>query len=162
MNISEVYKYLNDFNLYPDDIMKYHVNADKIVRQRLIYAGLKAMASSTDQFSCFWDEQEWNNFNNSMQDKPFAGIGVYLQARQDFTIVTETLHSGPAYKAGIRSQDKILFVDDWDAKGKPIDEITSRVKGPSGTKVFLTVERIGEEKPLKIKLMYIIACFREY
>lgn len=139
-----------------DDIMKYHVNADKINRQRLIYAGLKAMASSTDKFSCFWDEQEWNSFNNSMNDKPFAGIGVYLQNRKDFTIITETLYTGPAYKAGIRSQDKILFVDDWNALGQPIDEITSRVKGPEGTKVFLTVERVGETKPLKI------AIIREY
>ena len=53
----------------------------------------------------------------------------------------------PAYKAGIRSGDKILQIGDIITKDLSLEKAVNLIKGPKGTKVKLLILRKGWEKP---------------
>ena len=135
-----------------DNIMKYHVSADKYSRQTLIDHAVKSMASKTDQYTSFLDEEEWKRLNQKLAKEQFSGIGVYMRVVDGSFIITEPIYSGPAYKEGIRSSDKIIMIDDWETKNATLEQVTERTKGPTNTKVRIKVQRAGYNQPLEFNI----------
>jgi C-terminal peptidase prc len=58
-------------------------------------------------------------------------------------IIVDTIAGGPAQAAGVMANDIMVAVDGESIMGWTIDEIVSRVRGPAGTEVTLTLERDG-------------------
>lgn len=75
----------------------------------------------------------------------FEGIGGYLElASPGEIIITSVIKDAPAAKAGLMANDHILKVDDYTiTKKDSLDFIISKIKGPSGTTVKLTIDRAG-------------------
>ncbi|MBV9240808.1 MAG: S41 family peptidase, partial [Acidobacteria bacterium] len=69
--------------------------------------------------------------------------GVYVQS-----IVPGT----PADKAGLHYGDRILSVDNKDAKDWTSAEVSKNVRGERGTSVHVQVERIGSQTPLEFDI----------
>lgn len=82
----------------------------------------------------------------------FEGIGIQFNVPNDTAIVLEVIPSGPSEKAGLLAGDRLLKVDDKVIAGVkfPQDSMVRRMKGPSGTKVTVTVGRGKEEIPFEI------------
>ena len=70
----------------------------------------------------------------------------------DTAIVLEVIPGGPAEKAGMQPGDRLLKVDDKVIAGVkfPQDSMVRRMKGPSGTKVVVTVGRGRDVIPFEI------------
>jgi carboxyl-terminal processing protease len=60
------------------------------------------------------------------------------------------IEGSPAEAAGLQSGDVILAVDGESVVGSTIDDQVSRVRGPAGTDVTLTIDRDGEVSDLTI------------
>ena len=82
----------------------------------------------------------------------FEGIGIQFNVPNDTAIVLEVIPGGPAEKAGMQPGDRLLKVDDKVIAGVkfPQDSMVRRMKGPSGTKVFVTVGRGRDVIPFEI------------
>ena len=82
----------------------------------------------------------------------FDGIGIQFNVPNDTAVVIEAIPGGPSEKAGIMKGDRLLKVDTTDIAGVhfPQDSMVARMKGPSGSKVRITISRDGEEIPLEI------------
>jgi carboxyl-terminal processing protease len=76
----------------------------------------------------------------------YAGVGIELDMRDGFVTVIAPLAGTPADSAGIRPGDRIAAVDGKPIVGLTMDEVQQVLRGPSGTKVRLTLDR-GAEKP---------------
>jgi carboxyl-terminal processing protease len=76
----------------------------------------------------------------------YAGVGIELDMRDGFVTVIAPLAGTPADSAGIRPGDRIAAVDGKPMAGLTMEEVQQALRGPSGTKVRLTLER-GAEKP---------------
>lgn len=59
-------------------------------------------------------------------------------------LIVSTIEGAPAEGVGLQRDDEIVAVDGTSILGWTIDEVTSIVRGPSGTDVTLTIER-GDE-----------------
>ncbi len=59
-------------------------------------------------------------------------------------VIRSVIPNTPAEKAGLRRGDKIVKVDGKTTDGLSIDEVVSRVRGPEGEDVTLTLERDGK------------------
>ncbi|MGB7861629.1 MAG: S41 family peptidase [Acidimicrobiia bacterium] len=59
-------------------------------------------------------------------------------------LIVSTIEGAPAEGAGLRRDDSIVGVDGESIIGWTVDEVTSRVRGPAGSEVTLSVERDGE------------------
>ena len=82
----------------------------------------------------------------------FDGIGITFNVPNDTAIVLSTIPGGPSEKAGLLAGDRLLRVFDKTIAGVkcPQDSMIRLFKGPSGSKVKITVGRDGTEIPFEI------------
>ncbi|MCA8953886.1 MAG: S41 family peptidase, partial [Planctomycetes bacterium] len=118
-----------------------------VTDKELIEFAAKGMLQGLDRHSTFFTSDEFKRFFFDL-DREYGGIGAFVNIDQDddFSIV-RPIYSGPAYRAGLRSGDKILEVDGWETAGHTTDEIIPRLKGRPGTDVVLKVYRPGFQEP---------------
>ena len=81
----------------------------------------------------------------------YVGIGIQLEARGDDVVVAAPIEGSPAERAGVESGDVVVGVDGRSVSNAEISGIVSKVKGPEGTRVRLTVLRDGQEKTFDLR-----------
>lgn len=116
----------------------------------------EAMASAMldafgDQWTMYIDSEESKAFKEGRVGD-FGGIGIYLTkspvSKQDYNdpktlyvVIQGTMDGGPAMKAGLRSGDLIIKINDEDVVKMSAFEASNNVKGTPGTTVKLTIKR---------------------
>ena len=132
------------------DMVEYaHLDGDKVTRDELIDEALQGILSSLDRHSTYMSPEIFSGFMQDL-DAEYGGIGAYVgedPADGLFTI-TRPIYSGPAYSAGIQTDDKIVRVGDWPTLGQPTEEVIKRLKGQPGTPVKLYIWRRGMQADL--------------
>ena len=83
----------------------------------------------------------------------FEGIGAYVEMRDGRVVIVAPIDDSPAQEAGLEAGDVILEVDGEDVARLPLDEVVSRVLGPAGSEVTLTVldPDTGERQTLTLE-----------
>lgn len=130
-------------------VENFHLEGDRAPREELLDAAVDGLLRSLDEHSSFMSAETYARFEQELE-AGYGGIGAYVgEDREDglFTI-THPIYSGPAYKAGILSDDKIVRVDDWPTLGHPADDVIKRLKGRPGTEVKLYIWRRGMDPAL--------------
>ena len=75
----------------------------------------------------------------------FEGIGAHVRRREDGMIqIISPIEGGPAEAAGILAGDIILAVDGESIEGLELLEAVSKIRGPKGSIVSLTVKHLGQ------------------
>ncbi|MBN2588787.1 MAG: S41 family peptidase [Sedimentisphaerales bacterium] len=95
-----------------------------------------------------WPKQV-EDFDKQMTNE-FFGIGVEISKPAGSLTVASLLANTPASKSGLDAGDIIEKIDGVETKDMPINCAVDKITGPRGTKVTLTIKRIGEEKTLDI------------
>lgn len=126
-------------NLYVDK-----VDEDKLVEEAII-----KMLAQLDPHSVYSDAEEVKKMNEPLVGN-FDGIGVQFNMIEDTLFVIQPVGNGPSEKVGIQAGDRITAVNDTAIAGVKMstEEIMSRLRGPKGTKVDLTIVRRGINEPL--------------
>ncbi len=122
---------------------------DKITREKLVEAAIDGMLQWMDPHSNLLTSDTYAKFFQQLEAE-YGGIGAYVHEDADdrlFTIV-RPIYTGPAYRAGLMTDDKIVRIDDWPTLGEPVDTIISKLKGKPGTEVTLYIWRHGMEPEL--------------
>ena len=114
----------------------------------LAETAIEAMIASLDPHSSYIDAEAFVEVNESYQGS-FGGIGIWFEIpRSDTAQVVSAIEGGPSERVGLRAGDRIIAVDDSTLVGADDAEVRGRLKGPVGTKVKVTVKRLGIEEPL--------------
>ena len=112
---------------------------------------IKGMVSSlNDSYSSFMDNKTTESFNESV-DGYFVGIGVTIMYSDGYNQIIKVDDSGPGDKAGLKVNDIILSVDGNSVKGVYGEELTSLIKGKSGSKVKIMIKRGNTTKTVTVK-----------
>lgn len=82
----------------------------------------------------------------------YAGIGLQVDVRDGSLIVVNPLPGGPGERAGILTGDRIVQIDGRSLAGWSPEEVQRLLRGPPGSRVTVTVERVGTVKPLSLTL----------
>jgi carboxyl-terminal processing protease len=104
-----------------------------------------------DPYTEFMDPEESREFNEDMAGS-FEGVGMEVGIRDDVLTVISPLEGTPAFRAGIMAGDKILEINKEITKGMNINEAVSKIRGPKGTEVVLSVFREEVEDVLEFKI----------
>lgn len=127
--------------------------ADQISDQDRVWGSIIGLVESLeDPYSVFFPPGEAQMFEENI-DGEFGGVGIEIGMRNDILTVIAPLKDTPAYKAGIKSGDKIIKIDETITADISIDKAVQLIRGEEGTKVKLTVVREEEEEPLEISIV---------
>jgi carboxyl-terminal processing protease len=85
----------------------------------------------------------------------FDGIGIQFNILRDSILIIEPIAGGPSEKVGVRAGDRILTINNEKVAGIGIasNGVRSRLMGPKGTKVNITVHRRGVEEVLEFSII---------
>ncbi len=130
-----------------------HVRGDKLTDEFMIDAAAKGILQALDRHSAFFTSDEYQSFFFDL-NREYGGIGAFVNFDRDevFSIV-RPIYSGPAYRAGLRSGDKIIEVDGWETAGHTQDEIIARLKGKPQTPVLIKIYRAGMDEPEEVSIV---------
>jgi carboxyl-terminal processing protease len=143
------YKYLKMFTDVLRIIKENYV--EPVSTKDLIYGALNGMTRSLDPFSSFFTPKQYESFRQETQGE-FGGVGIEIGMEKGRPVVISPIEGTPAFKAGIKPGDVILEIDGEDTSNMSLIDVVQRIRGKVGTKVQLTIQRKGMEKPLKIEL----------
>jgi len=117
---------------------------------------INCISEEFDPHTTYFDPTVKKRFDISMAGK-LEGIGARLQKKNDYTVVSELISGGPAWKQGeLEVGDLITKVaqgnnDPLDIVGMRLDDAIEFIKGQKGTEVRLTVKKIdGSIKVISI------------
>jgi len=113
---------------------------DTAQQEKLVDGAIKGMVSELDPHSSYMTPSEFADFESDTQGK-FGGIGVEVDQRDDVITVIAPIEGSPAARAGIRSGDRIVTVDDKLVRGMRIDKLVDLMRGDPGTKVKVGIVR---------------------
>jgi carboxyl-terminal processing protease len=123
-----------------------HIEGKEVDEHQLIDMAAKGMMKSLDRFSAYLTSDDYREFAFDL-NRDYGGIGAYVNIGKDGVFrITRPIYSGPAYKAGLLSGDRVLKVDGWETTDQDLDEIIKRLKGKPGTPVKINVWRPGWTK----------------
>jgi carboxyl-terminal processing protease len=104
-----------------------------------------------DRFSHYFDPKEYRQFALANSGH-FSGVGLTVNGVKAGLRVAMVLPDSPAKQAGIKPNDVVVAVNGHSIAGVPEDVAASRIKGPAGTSVTLTVRPAGKGKPREVRL----------
>ncbi len=127
---------------------------DKPSETDRIYGAINGMlAMYKDRFTFLLPPDQAAKNNEVMQGKD-GGIGASVEMNPDGELViVEAMMGKPAAQAGIQAGDVVTAVDGQDIKGLALADIVTKIHGPLGSTVTLTVKRQGTSGPLTITVM---------
>lgn len=147
-NASQNYLKNSDFSLFWEtlnNIQQKYVDKSKIDQKKMYYDAIKGMVSSLDDPYTFFLTPDENKATKNDLQGLFEGIGAQLGLKDNRIIIVAPLKDSPAEKAGVRAGDYINAVDGQPTKSWPLTQAVSKIRGPKGTKVKLTLERDSKE-----------------
>ena len=133
-----------------------HLDSDKI--DQVIYDGaIPGMLHTLDPHSNFYDPKAFAQMREDQHGK-YYGVGMTIQPQPDKDgttkiVVLVTTEGSPAYRGGIRPGDVILFIDGNATTGMDSAAVASKLKGPKGTHVSVSMGREGAGKLLVFDLV---------
>lgn len=107
----------------------------------LIHGAIRGMVATLDPHSAYMDPEQFAAVRSESQGE-FGGIGVDLVVREDRFVVVSRYDDSPARRAGVVPGDAIVAIDGEPTKGTSLSEVVRRIKGPPGSKVSLTLDRV--------------------
>ncbi|MBR0291766.1 MAG: S41 family peptidase [Bacteroidales bacterium] len=124
---------------------------DSVDRGKVTDAAVSAALAALDPHSVYMPPRRLEETEEDLSGN-FSGIGIQFNVPNDTAVVIEVIPGGPAEKLGMQPGDRLLKVDTTSIAGVsfPQDSMVRRMKGPSGTKVTVTVRRGSEDIPFEI------------
>ena len=124
---------------------------ESVEDKKLISEAISGMLTGLDPHSTYMDPDAFKDMQASTQGE-FGGLGIEVAMEDGLVKVVSPIEDSPAFKAGIKSGDLIMKLDETPVKGLSLNDAVKRMRGKPDTNITLTVLRKSEAKPLTFTL----------
>jgi carboxyl-terminal processing protease len=122
---------------------------DEIDPDQLVTIGINAMLEELDPYTEYIPEENSDDFR-MLTTGEYAGIGAVIGNRGEGNMVIMPYTGFPAQNAGLKIADYIIQVDTTIVTGMGTAEVSTLLKGPANTEVFLRVKRNNDTLDFKV------------
>ena len=138
----EIYRQLNFFGDAYDRVRRAYV--DEVADEDLIRAALNGLLGSLDPYSTFFTPTEYEEMMAGTT-RPYDGLGLELTMSEGVAQVVAAIDGSPAARAGLRSKDLIVDINQSPIWGMTLNEAAAAMHGEPGTTVDLLIVRNDTE-----------------
>lgn len=131
-----------------------YIHSKDLTDQEMLYGAIAGMVgSANDPYSVFFEPSDAKKFEQDLSGN-FGGIGAEIDIRNNQLIVVAPLKDTPAERAGLKSGDKIIKINDTFSNTLvTVEEAIKLIRGPKGTTVVLAILREGWESPKEFSII---------
>lgn len=142
-----------DLRVFTEVFIKIKNNyVEDVNSQDLIRGAIKGMVNALDFHSAYLTPEAYKEFQTETKGE-FGGIGIQIGIKDGVLTVIAPIEDTPAWKAGIKAGDKIVKIDGQPTKDMNINDAVSKMRGPKGKPVTLTIQREGWKQPKDITIV---------
>ena len=145
-NSDEFYKKIDLFTEVLHKIQKEYI--EEIDQAEAMDSAINGVLQSLDPYSAYMSPELFKDMQTDTKGE-FGGLGIEVGMEAGVIKVVSPIDDTPASKAGIKSGDYIVKIDDEQVQGKSLMEAVKLMRGPVGTKILLTIRRKGEKEALE-------------
>ncbi|MBI5549843.1 MAG: S41 family peptidase [Deltaproteobacteria bacterium] len=144
----EVYRQLDVFTRVLSYIENNYV--EEVNEKKLIQGAIKGMVGTLDPHTLFMPQEIFKDMKVDTSGE-FGGLGIELTSRMqvkngvrsEVLMVVAPIDDTPAARAGVKAGDVIFKIDGESTAEMDLVTAVSRMRGPAGSKVVLTILREG-------------------
>jgi carboxyl-terminal processing protease len=120
---------------------------DSVDVEALYESSINGMLKKLDPHSVYIPKEDVEQSNEQLQGH-FGGVGIRFIILRDTLMITNVIEGGPSQKAGLKSGDRIVKVNDENIAsiGLDIEGVHERLKGTFASNVTLSVYRLDKKK----------------
>jgi len=119
--------------------------------KKLLQDAIQGMLAGLDPHSSYLEPEGYKELRVGTEGE-FGGLGIEVTMEDGFVKVVAPIDDTPAAKAGLKTGDLIIRLDEKAVKGMTLNEAVKTMRGKPGSDITLTVAREGNSKPLKFTL----------
>lgn len=138
------------FNSLYRELNTYYV--DSINPQQTIENAINAMLDSIDPYTEYIPNSDTEEFI-TMNTGEYGGIGSYIMERMvdsvRYVFISGPYEGSPAAKAGLRTGDRIVMIDNDSTVGWTNEQVSNRLRGQANTYLTVKVVRPLDEDSVK-------------
>ncbi len=112
--------------------------------EKLIEGALKGMMETLDPHSAFLSKDFFEKMQNDTAGE-FGGLGLEVTQKDGIIYIVTPIDDTPAYRAGIKSKDKIVEINHEPIVGMTLDQVIEKMRGKIGEKIHLGIFREGAD-----------------
>ncbi|MDH5740875.1 MAG: S41 family peptidase [Nitrospira sp.] len=147
---SETYEELKTFSEVLNQVQKHYVEETK--PKDLIQGAIRGMLGTLDPHSAYMTPEMYKEMQVETRGE-FGGVGIQIGVKDNQLSVIAPIEGTPAHRAGIKAGDFITKVNDDPTKDLSLMDAVTKMRGPRGSKVNLTILRDGAPEPLVFTLV---------
>ncbi|MEW6739410.1 MAG: S41 family peptidase [Nitrospirota bacterium] len=140
VNAQNGYEELRTFTEVLTLVKKNYV--DEVKTKDLVVGAIKGMINSLDPHSSYMTPEALKELQVETKGE-FGGLGIHIGIKDGILTVIAPIEDTPAFKAGIKAGDKILKISGESTKNMGLTDAVSKMRGPKGTSIILTIFREG-------------------
>lgn len=124
---------------------------EEVEDKELLENAIRGLLSGLDPHSAYLDKKAFTDLREGTSGE-FGGLGIVVGLEDGFVKVISPIDDTPAARAGVKSGDLVIRLDDKNVKGMSLEDAVKIMRGKPNTDITLTIVRKGEAKPLKFKI----------
>lgn len=118
----------------------------------LMRASLSGMVEGLgDEHTSYLDPEELRQAELSLEGE-YEGIGAWVDPTSEYLTIIAPMEGSPAEAAGLLPGDKVVAIDGEDMTGIDGNAVISRILGPAGSVVVMTIEREGMAEVFDVEI----------
>ena len=118
---------------------------------KLIYNAVNGMLAGLDPHSSYMNAQQYADMQVQTTGE-FGGLGLEVTQTDGLLKIITPIDDTPGSRAGIKPGDIIVQINGLSTDSLTLDDAVSRMRGPAGSKVKLTLKRTGVAAPVVMTL----------
>ena len=136
-----------------DTVQKNFVDREALDPKVMTYGAIRGMVQSLgdEGHTAFLTAEERERQTTELSGT-FSGIGASLGVRDQLPVIIAPFDGSPADQAGVKAGDIILSVNGEDVTSLPLNDIVTRIRGPEGTEVTLSLLRPDENRSVEVTI----------
>lgn len=126
---------------------------EEVDTDELLEGAIQGMLDTLDDpYSSYMNEEAMERFYEQIESS-FQGIGAEVSLIDDIVTIISPIKDSPAERAGLRSNDRILKVDNESLEGLDLNEAVEKIRGEKGSEVVLLIQRQGASEPFEVTVV---------